>query len=517
MTPTTFSRAKFSGALAAAFLTGMVFASGLDLTQSSFAQQSRTAANTAAQPTTPPASVAELNVAFTTIAERVTPAVVSIQAERTQTSQNRQRPNRQPSLEDFFGQFDPRFQQPQQASGTGFIVSADGYVMTNNHVVANMDRVRVTLMDHRVFPARVLGRDPDTDVAVLKIDASSLPVASLGNDETVKIGEWVLAIGNPLGLDFTVTAGIVSAKGRGTSDVPVNVQNQWSITDFIQTDAAINPGNSGGPLVNIRGEVIGINTAIASTTGFYSGYGFAIPVTLAKQVMDDIIEHGRVRRAILGVSITPVTPEDAAAAGLKEIKGVLVQPYSEQNADSPARRAGIEPGDVIVKADGRETDRVSTLQRIVRAHEPGEVVELEAMRFGQRRTFRVRLGEASDSTARVANANRPSDSAGSGTASEKLGVTVEEVSPEVARLNRIPNDQRGLFVVSVDPDGPARNRLIPSRDVIVGTLNPVRREIRSAEDLQQVLSRIPNGGYVSLSVYDAQARQLKVVNLRVGN
>jgi serine protease Do len=519
MTSTTFSRVKFAGALVAAFLTGLVFASGFDLTQSSFAQQSRTASVTGAQPTTPPASVAELNVAFTTIAERVTPAVVSIQAERTQTTQNqRPRGNRQPSLEDFFGQFDPRFQQPQQASGTGFIVSPDGYVLTNNHVVANMDRVRVTLTDHRVFPARVLGRDPDTDVAVLKIDANNLPVAALGNDEAVKIGEWVLAIGNPLGLDFTVTAGIVSAKGRGTSDVPVNANNNWAITDFIQTDAAINPGNSGGPLVNIRGEVIGINTAIASTTGFYSGYGFAIPVTLAKDVMDDIIEHGRVRRAILGVTITQVTPEDAAAAGLKEIKGVLVQPYTDANRDSPARRAGLEPGDVIVKADGRETDRVSTLQRIVRAHEPGETVELEAMRFGQRKQFRVRLGEAADSTTRLASAERPSEPSEGGTASEKLGVTVEELTPEVVRLNRIPSDQQqGLFVVSVDPNGPSRNRLLPERDIIVGVLSPVRREIREASDLQQVLSRIPGGGYVSLSVYDTRARQLRVVNLRVGN
>lgn len=521
MTSTTFSRMKFAGALVAAFLGGLVFASGFDLTQTSFAQQGKSPAvrTVSNEPITPPASVADLSAAFTSIAERVTPAVVSIQAERNPraTPERQQRPNRQPSLEDFFGQFDPRFQQPQQASGTGFIVSADGYVMTNNHVVANMDRVRVTLLDHRVFPARIVGRDPDTDVALLKIDANNLPVATLGNDEAVRIGEWVVAIGNPLGLDFTVTAGIVSAKGRGSADVPVNGNNTWAITDFIQTDAAINPGNSGGPLVNIRGEVIGINTAIASQTGYYSGYGFAIPVTLAKDVMDDLIEHGRVRRAILGVSIGPVTPEDAAAAGLKEIRGVIVQPWVDPSAETPAKTAGIEPGDVIVKADGRDTDRVSALQRIIRAKEPGETVELEAMRFGQRKTFRVRLGEAPDSTVRVASANRREESAGGGTAAQKLGVTVEEVDAQMARQSRIPDDRRGLYVVNVDPDGPARGRLQPG-DVIVGVLNPTpRRDVRSVEDLQTVLSRVPNGGYISLSVYSADFRNLRVVNLRVGN
>ena len=195
------------------------------------------------------------------------------------------------------------------------------------------------------------------------------------------------------------------AKGRGNGDVRVNASN-WAITDFIQTDAAINPGNSGGPLVNIRGEVIGINTAIASQTGFYSGYGFAIPITLAKEVLDDFIEHGRVRRAMLGVQIRDASAEDAAVAGLKDVTGVLVQPYSDDNANSPAKRAGIEAGDVIVKADGKVADRVSTLQRIIRSHEPGQSVEIEAWRYGTKKTFTVRLGEAADSTVRVASNTR---------------------------------------------------------------------------------------------------------------
>ncbi len=274
------------------------------------------------------------------------------------------------------------------------------------------------MTDRRTFPACVIGRDDTTDVAVLKIDQKGLPFTPLGDDNGTRIGEWVVAIGNPLGLDFTVTAGIVSAKGRDRNEVRVN-QNSWAITDFIQTDAAINPGNSGGPLVNVRGEVIGINTAIASQTGYYSGYGFAIPITLAKEVLDDFIEHGKVRRAVLGVSIRDAQAEDAAVAGLKDVMGVLVQPYSPDNEGSPARRAGIEPGDVITKADGKPADRVSTLQRIIRSHEPGESVEIEAWRFGTRKTFSVRLGEATDSTTRVASNVRPSESPSSRSATRR--------------------------------------------------------------------------------------------------
>ncbi len=365
----------------------------------------------------------------------------------------------------------------------------------------------------------MIGRDETTDVAVLKIDERGLPYASLGDDNVTKIGEWVVAIGNPLGLDFTVTAGIVSAKGRGSRQVQLNNRNNWSITDFIQTDAAINPGNSGGPLVNVRGEVIGINTAIASQTGYYSGYGFAIPITLAKEVLDDFIEHGRIRRAVLGVSIIDAQAEDAAVAGLKTVTGVLVQPYTDENPNSPARRAGIEPNDVIVKADGKVADRVSTLQRIIRSHEPGDVVEIEAWRYGAKKTFNVRLGEASDSTTRVASNTRQrnNDVPGGGTTStEKLGITVEPISDVQAQENKITDDHRGLRVVDVDPSGLARQRLFPN-DVLVSVVNPQpRRTLRSAQDLQQVLANAKDGSYVSFMVYNLDANNSRIVNLRVG-
>ena len=521
----SISRAKFGGALIGAFLGGLVIASGFDLTPFGYAQPAAQATQVPTRAAAPvaPASVTELNVAFTSIAESVTPAVVSIQAERSarqlQQQQRPQRRNQPPSLEDFFGQFGPQPQQPRQASGSGFIVSKDGYILTNNHVVDDFDRVHVTLTDQRTFDARVIGRDPTTDVAVIKIDAgNNLPVAALGNDESVKIGEWVLAIGNPLGLDFTVTAGIVSAKGRGSSDIGQTPnQNRYQIADFIQTDAAINPGNSGGPLVNIRGEVIGINSMIASQTGYFSGYGFAIPITLAKNVMDDIITHGRVRRAMLGVSITDAQAEDAAAAGLKDITGVLVQDYSPDITDSPAKRAGLEAGDVIVRADGRSTPRVSTLQRIIRAHEPGDVVEIEAMRFGQRKTFRVKLGEVQESATRsVANAPDSNREEGRGTAANRLGITVSPVTAEQAQANEIPDDRRGLRVVDVSDDGPARAKLVQD-DVLVGTINPVRTTLRTPQDLQQVVSRIGEGSYISLLVYNVSAKTTRVVSLRVGS
>ena len=513
------AKMTFGGAVAAAFVGGLVFASGLDLTQFGYAQSTpaRSAASSVA-PIVPP-SVSDLNIAFSSIAERVTPAVVSIRSERTQRQtrqqQQQQQPRRPRTFEDFFGMPD---QEPQQASGSGFIVSQDGYILTNNHVVQGFDRVEVTLTDRRTFPARVIGRDETTDVAVLKIDQRNLPFTTLGNDTGTKIGEWVVAIGNPLGLDFTVTAGIVSAKGRGYGDVQVN-RNNWAITDFIQTDAAINPGNSGGPLVNIRGEVIGINTAIASQTGFYSGYGFAIPITLAKEVLDDFIEHGRVRRAVLGVSIRDAGAEDAAAAGLKDVTGVLVQPYTEDNPNSPARRAGIEPGDVIVKADGKTADRVSTLQRIIRSHEPGETIEIEAWRFGTRKTFNVRLGEATDSSTRVASTTRErNDAPGSpGTSTEKLGITVEPITEAQARQNEISNDHRGLRVVEVDQNGPARQNRLLRNDILVAIINPQpRRELRTVEDLQRALSNIRDGSYVSFMVYNLDFEQTRIVNLRVG-
>jgi len=517
MSSRTLARARFGAAVAIAFAGGIVFASGFDLTRFGYAQSRGTAAKPTVQEVKP---IADASNAFVSIAEHVTPAVVSIQAERDakQRVQRSPRRNGPPGLDDFFQQFDPR-SAPAEASGSGFIVSKDGYILTNNHVVEDFDRLNVTLTDHRVFKAKVVGRDPTTDVAVIKIDGKDLPTATLGNDETARVGEWVLAIGNPLGLDFTVTAGIVSAKGRGSSELQGLNRDAYAITDFIQTDAAINPGNSGGPLVNARGEVIGINSAIASQTGYYSGYGFAIPITLAKQVMDDLVEHGRVRRAVIGVQISPVSPEDASVAGLKDIAGVLVGGYSDDN--SPARAAGLEAGDVIVAADGKPIDRVSTLQRIIRGHEPGETVTVDVMRYGAKKTFKVKLAEA-PTNATVASRENDDDNAnasGGVTSYDKIGVSVEPVSPEFRSAKRLGSDRDGVRVTDIDAAGPARGRLFQN-DVITAVLFPTpRKDVHSVADLQAVLSRAKDGDIVSLQVFnpDVQGAATRVVNIRVGN
>ena len=516
MSLSTSSRIKFGGALVGAFLGGLIIASGFNLTPFGYAQVrpvSRTVSTTSAPPVS--GAVADLSLAFTSIAEKVTPAVVSIDAERTQTrTQNphaRQRGQVPPGLDEFFNQM-PQFQEPRAASGSGFIVSKDGYILTNNHVVADFDRVYVTLTDNRKFDAKVVGRDPTTDVAVIKIDANNLPVASLGDDDASKIGEWVLAIGNPLGLKSTVTAGIISAKGRGGVEMNPTA-NKYAITDFIQTDAAINPGNSGGPLVNIQGQVIGINSMIASQTGYYSGYGFAIPITLAKEVMDDIVAHGRVRRAMLGVSIDEANQDQAAAAGLKEIRGVVVEDFTGE--DSPAKAAGMEPGDVIIRADGKDVDHVSSLQRVVRSHEPGETINLDAMRFGQQRTFHVKLAEARDSVARVAS-NTPEDSRSErGTVSGKLGVTVQPVTADEARANDIPESRRGLRVVDVNDVGPAHGKFADG-DILVSLLSPSKVALHSVNDLQQAVSTARSGQYLTFLVYNVQAQGTRVVTVRIG-
>ena len=514
---TPFPRARFGAAVAGAFLGGLVVASGFDLTRFGYAQSSTTASRPTAQEVKP---LADASNAFVSIAEHVTPAVVSIEASRdgTRGSTRSLRGRVPPGMEEFFQQFDQRQRSaPSEASGSGFIVSKDGYILTNNHVVEDADRVTVTLTDHRVFKAKVVGRDPTTDVAVIKIDGSNFPTIAMGDDATARIGEWVAAIGNPLGLDFTVTAGIISAKGRGGRELQNLLPSRYAISDFIQTDAAINPGNSGGPLVNIRGEVIGINGAIASPTGFYTGYGFAIPISLAKSVMDDIIRFGKVRRPVLGIAIDDATPEDAQVAGLKTIAGVKVGGFNPTD-DSPAEKAGVEPGDVIIAVDGKPVDRVSTLQRIVRMHEPGETISVDAMRYGTRKSFKIRLAEA-PSDDQVATRETTKDVSPAGMVTGKLGIAVEPVTADFAREFSLTSDQRGLRVVDVTHSGPAYGKLFENTDVITEVMYPgPRRAVHSVADLQQAMDRLKNGDVISLFVVQVtpQGSSTRVVNVRVG-
>ena len=321
--------------------------------------------------------IADLSDAFATVAQQAKPAVVFVQSQHVERVSTQR------------GSIRLRL---RVAQGSGFLASSDGYILTNNHVVAGADRVTVRLYDKRQFMAQVVGTDPNTDVAVIKIEARNLPTVPYGNSDSTRVGEWALAIGNPLGeaFTFTITAGIISAKGRvlaGFAQTPAAIQ------DFIQTDAATNPGNSGGPLVNTRGQVIGINSAIASGTGFYIGYGFAIPINLARTVMDQLIRNGRVERTVVGLSVRDATEADAGVVGLKQITGVVVDGYT--SGDSPAKQAGIQPGDVIVALGGEPVESAPQLQERVGFKQPGETVAVTLVRQrGERKTVTLRLARA---------------------------------------------------------------------------------------------------------------------------
>ncbi len=511
---------KFGGLVALAFALGLLFAGLLDLPNRSSAQEQGRAASAIAPVAAPSIPAArplqELSEAFAAVAEHVKPSVVYIRSQRTEHTTPQRIP---PGMERFF----PRFrQQPEieQGSGSGFIVSSDGYILTNNHVVEGAEQVTVRLLDRREFKAKVVGTDPNTDVAVVKIDAKNLPPVALGNSDDARVGEWVLAIGNPLGegLTFTVTSGIVSAKGRALNGLPG--RGQGSIQDFIQTDAAINPGNSGGPLVSVRGEVIGINSAIASETGFYSGYGFAIPMNLVRTVMTQLIETGTVHRAALGVQIDNVSLNDAAYVGLPEIRGVVVKDIPTD--DSPAKAAGIEPGDIIVAVDGKPVEYVGQLQQVIGFRKPGDVVKVEvARKGGVHKTFNVKLQPLND-TPQVA-AGEEDDSgqtAGpTGAVMGRLGVSVEPVSTATAQQLQLPADMRGLIVTDVTPGGPAWEVLVddPQRggpDII---LSVEGKPVKTEADLRKALQSEKPGSIITLRIYNPRTQSRRVERLRLGD
>jgi serine protease Do len=507
-----YSRARFGAAVVVAFLCGLIFASGFDLTHFSWAQSRGTPAKPAPSQV---ASAIETQSSFEAVADAARPAVVSIETERfqkTRPAQLRPRGGRgqqlPPGIEDFFRNFDngQPSDAPEEASGSGFIVSTDGYILTNNHVVADADKVTVTLYDKRQYEAKVIGRDSTTDVAVVKIEEKNLPMLGFGDDNKLRVGQWVLAIGNPLGLNFTVTAGIVSAKGRSQSALlNRGGQNPYAITDYIQTDAAINPGNSGGPLLNIRGDVIGINSAIASGTGYYAGYGFAIPITLAKQVMDDLIKYGKIRRAVLGVVLAPeVTPADAKAAGLSQITGVKVGGFNPEQG-SPAEKAGMEIGDIVTAAAGQPVDQVSTLQRIIRGFKPGDQVDIDVMRFGQKKSFKIRLAEPADLPTTVADLDdvRPTNTRNEAPAArlqEKIGVSVAPVTSERASQYKLTGAARtGLAVTNVSARGPGYRNIFEG-EIILSELYPTKRDIKTADDLTAALAPLKAGDVIELKV-----------------
>ena len=504
---------------ALAFVTGLLLAGVLNVPGLSEAQQdSRYAAETTA--TLPPAEVAglqNLSEAFASVAEAVKPSVVFIKSGRRNEPSERTHPQLPPGFEQFMPrlpQLQPEF---QEAAGSGFIVSRDGYILTNAHVVDESEDVTVRLLDRREFKAKVVGTDEATDLAVLKIEAKNLTAAPLGDSDAARVGEWVLAVGNPLGenLTFTVTSGIISAKGR-TLALP-NVSDR-SIQDFIQTDAAINPGNSGGPLVNTSGRVLGVNSAIASRTGFYSGYGFAIPINLARQVMDQLISYGEVRRSVLGITVRNASANDAAYVGLPEIRGVLVEDFGSDT--SAAKRAGLQPGDIIITVDGKPVEYVGQLQQRIAFRKPGETVKVEvARKGGARKTYEVKL-QGMPSAAAVADRRggaEAEESDEAGTAVGKLGVTVAPVTREDAARFALTAAQRGLLVTDVIAGGPSWGELVPpdrgGPDII---LEVEGKAVRTTAELRNALGAMKPGDIVTLRVYNTQAKNRRVERIKLG-
>jgi len=438
-------------------VVGLIISSGFDVTRNTHSSPPPFEAPSnvvlGAQDTIPEKLLALQNTseAFIYIAENVVPTVVSVKSTRVVSASDMERFHDQEDLRDFFRFHDPR-EFRQQGSGSGIIVSKDGYILTNVHVVDNSDRIRVTLYDNREFESRIIGLDPLTEVAVIKIDADNLPVARLGNSDGVRVGEWVLAVGNPLDLRSTVTAGIISAKERQI-DI---IRDTYSVESFLQTDAAINPGNSGGALVNLRGEVIGVNTAIATETGYSAGFGFAIPITLAKKIMSDLIYKGRVTRGYLGIGMQNINEKKAKALGMDKPRGVFI---SQVMAGAPADSAGIKTKDVLLKIDGQEVNRSNQVQAIIAKKNPNDRVELEILRDGRIMKLDVLLGlrEMERATfSQDTNAEK----------FENLGLKVETLSRAKAEeLNR--PDLSGVLVKSVERWSPADDAGIRENDIIV--------------------------------------------------
>ncbi len=489
---------------------GVVFASGLDWTPASMATQDGQANSAVVSHS----SAGELSGAYEQIAQNVTPTVVSIIGTRVVSRQRLDlgpfednapfdqffRFHHDPSTPDEPDQDQGGGREAQRGAGSGVIVRPDGYILTNNHVVDGMDDLRVVMNDRRTFEAKVVGRDPSTDLAVLKIDAENLPVARMANDDHVQVGEWVAALGNPFGLQFTMTAGIVSAIGRGNLQIIDRGQNPYAIEDFIQTDAAINPGNSGGPLVNLDGDVIGINTAIASRTGGYQGYGFAIPISIVRHVMDELIENGKVERAILGVAIQPVSALDKEALGLPDVEGVFISDFSDM-PDNPARKAGLQPKDVVLAVNGKKVDTPSELQQAIAFHKPGDKVTLKVWRAGDTRDVEVRLGEAPSPQA--------GDLASQGDKEvheSSLGMDVRDVTSQARQFlaQRMDVDPAsipdGVLVQAVEPLSAADEAGIPQSSIItqVG-----ETRVHDVQQFRDAVSKLKGGSVVYLRVFFA--------------
>lgn len=441
-----------------------------------------------------------LNDAFHSIAKDVTPSVVYIQVTTKPKSNSKEDQN---NGQFFFRFFGPDFKAPDQGpevgAGSGVVLTPDGYILTNNHVVENADpeKIEVVMSDTRRYKAtKVVGMDKYTDIAVIKIDADNLPVPRLGNSDDVEVGHIVFAFGNPLGLKSTMTQGIVSATGRGDLRI-INDTKGYGIENFIQTDAAVNPGNSGGALVDISGDVIGINTAIATTNQRFQGYSFAIPINLARKVAGDIIRYGKALRGYLGVNIDEVDATMAKANGLSKPKGVLIQDVQ----DGAGKDAGLKAGDIVLSVDGKEVNSRNQLQTAVASKHPGDVVTLRLLRERKEMEKKVTL-RARDEAETVISAKDKKDeesslkekAASKKITLEKIGLTIRNIDAEIKKEYAVDN---GVFVEEVDPFGEAGQRAVQARDVI---LSAGDTPIKSAAQFEELIKSKKPGDAVLLRV-----------------
>jgi serine protease Do len=448
------------------------------------------------------ANAAAFNQAFINVAQTVTPSIVQITVVSTVK-------NKMPDGFHFFFPFKDDVPKEQQGGGSGIIISNDGYILTNNHVVEDAKQVTVALHDKREFDAKVVGTDPTTDLAVIKIDASDLPEAYLGDSDNIKVGQWVMAIGNPLALASTVTAGIISATSRNINII----QDRYGVENFIQTDAAINPGNSGGALVDLNGAVIGVNSAIATDgmTQRYIGYGFAIPINLAKSVAKDLIANGKVSRGYIGVSISEVDASTAKAIGLNEPKGVLIQ---EIVKDGAAEKAGVKEGDVILKIDDKVVNQPNELQSYVASKRAGTSVRLQLFRDGKEIEKYVTLkSRDNDSDTKAVNASNKTDANEEKDMKEMkfddLGMSVRNMNKSELKDFKTEN---GVLVTDVKDYGKAYNQRIGEGMVITSA---DRKDINSVSELKSIIDK-KKGKAVLLKIVDSQGTS-RLVGLDIPN
>jgi serine protease Do len=400
-----------------------------------------------------------------------------------------------PFFRQFFGEeFFHRFQMPRErresSLGSGVIVDSAGYIVTNNHVVAKADEIKVLLNDKREFTGKIVGTDPKSDIAIVKINAKDLPVITWGDSDKLEIGEYVLAIGNPFGLNQTVTQGIVSAVGRANVGIA-------DYEDFIQTDAAINPGNSGGALVNARGQLVGINTAIFSRSGGYMGIGFAVPSNMTRAVMDSLIKTGKVVRGWLGVSIQEVTPDLAKQFGMKEARGALV---NEVIPDSPAAAAGIQGGDIITAFNGKAVDSPSTLRNTVAQTLVGKSVKVDVLREKKSVTVDVKISEQPKDIAQAEGETTQGD----GKDMALAGVEVRNLTPDIARQLGLPPGTTGVVIAGVEQGSAAEEAGLQEGDVIM-QIN--RQPVRNIGDFKRLAGKLSKKDS-SLFLINRQGRKL---------